>query len=84
MTHNVRLAPAQHNKKNSRMPDFKMNLRSVLAGATAIGATSALPSYGQSSRTVRLLTWEGYAEDARVADFEAATGGKVNISYAGG
>jgi spermidine/putrescine-binding protein len=61
-------------------------LRSGLGLATGLGAISGLTGFHDrawAAGELRLLTWEGYAEDAWVKDFEAANGVKVAKTYVG-
>ncbi|MCB1486473.1 MAG: ABC transporter substrate-binding protein [Bauldia sp.] len=62
---------------------FRLTRRTLLSGAAAMGATLTLPLSLRAEGTLRMLTWEGYAEDEWVKEFEEATGATVNISYAG-
>ena len=57
--------------------------RIVVSTAIALGMATALPLAAHAEGTLRMLTWEGYAEDEWVAEFEEMTGATVNISYAG-
>ena len=58
--------------------------RQALLGASALGASSLLSSPALSAtRELRMYTWEGYADPAWVAEFEAKFGAKVNVAYAG-
>jgi putative spermidine/putrescine transport system substrate-binding protein len=57
--------------------------RQMLATTAAVGAAIVLPVRAQGAGTLRMLTWEGYAEDDWVREFEAATGATVNATYAG-
>jgi putative spermidine/putrescine transport system substrate-binding protein/spermidine/putrescine transport system substrate-binding protein len=50
----------------------------------ALGAATGLkPKPAAAEGTLRLLTWEGYAEDAWVRDFEEANGVTVTKTYVG-
>lgn len=62
---------------------FRPTRRTVLSGAVALGATAALPFRANAEGTLRMLTWEGYAEDEWIKEFEEQTGASVNVSYAG-
>ncbi len=55
----------------------------ALAGVTA--AAVAIPGIRRSAAAgeLRILTWEGYAEDAWAKPFEAAHGVKVSATYVG-
>lgn len=59
----------------------------IKAGATlALGAVAGaglLPRRAEANQTLRLLTWEGYAEDAWVKDFEEQQGATVSKTYVG-
>lgn len=54
--------------------------------AFAVGAAAGLrlrPAIAQEGGTLRLLTWEGYADDAWVKNFEDAHGVQVAKTYVG-
>ena len=55
----------------------------VAAGATALAAPYLLRRAEAKADTLRLLTWEGYADAAWVKPFEEKTGAKCNIVYVG-
>lgn len=61
-------------------------LRSGLGLAAGLGAISGMGGFQDralAAGELRLLTWEGYAEDAWVKDFEEANGVKVAKTYVG-
>ncbi|MBL8583668.1 MAG: extracellular solute-binding protein [Rhizobiaceae bacterium] len=60
-----------------------INRRTVLAGGAVALAAPYLARPARADAALRLLTWEGYAEDAWVKPFEEKTGAKVNITYVG-
>jgi spermidine/putrescine transport system substrate-binding protein len=64
----------------------KLSRRAVLrvglgAAAAATGLHRAAPASGQSSGTLNLFTWEGYAPKDLVAKFEKETGIKTAVTY---
>jgi putative spermidine/putrescine transport system substrate-binding protein/spermidine/putrescine transport system substrate-binding protein len=66
----------------------KINRRAFLKTSLAMpliaGAASlSLPRRSSAATELRLLTWEGYAEDAWVKDFEAANNVTVSKTYVG-
>lgn len=60
-----------------------INRRTVLAGGAAALAAPYVIRPARAEGTLRLLTWEGYAEDAWVKPFEEKTGAKASITYVG-
>jgi putative spermidine/putrescine transport system substrate-binding protein/spermidine/putrescine transport system substrate-binding protein len=54
----------------------------VLGVAAAAAATLPIRR-SRAAGTLRLLTWEGYADDAWVKKFEAKSGATVNVAYTG-
>lgn len=65
-----------------------MQRRHFLRAGTALtlGAAAGVnlnPRLANAAGTLRLLTWEGYAEDAWIKDFEAANGVTVTKTYVG-
>jgi len=56
----------------------------LLTVGTALAVHFAVPAWAGPNGTVRLLTYEGYADDAWVKDFEAQTGVTVQVTYVGG
>ncbi|MBG6176597.1 putative spermidine/putrescine transport system substrate-binding protein/spermidine/putrescine transport system substrate-binding protein [Labrenzia sp. EL_208] len=59
------------------MPKLKFPMMAVCLATFAIGSTA-------SAQEVRLLAFEGYADDAWRVPFEEASGCKVAVSYVGG
>lgn len=57
--------------------------RSVLAGGAVALAAPFVVRPARSAGTIRILSWEGYAEDAWVKPFEEKTGAKANITLVG-
>jgi putative spermidine/putrescine transport system substrate-binding protein/spermidine/putrescine transport system substrate-binding protein len=53
----------------------------ALAAATV--AAGALPRRARADGTLRIFTWEGYADKPWVEAFEKRTGAKVNVTYTG-
>ncbi|MCP4381527.1 MAG: extracellular solute-binding protein, partial [Hyphomicrobiales bacterium] len=62
---------------------FRPTRRILVSTALATVMAAAVPFQATAEGTLRMLTWEGYAEDDWVKEFEEATGATVNISYAG-
>ncbi|MFO1061066.1 MAG: extracellular solute-binding protein [Dongiaceae bacterium] len=64
-----------------------MKRRTFLQGAATLAAGAALAPMvvrrAEAAGPLRLLTWEGYAEDAWVKDFEQANGATVTKTYVG-
>lgn len=64
-----------------------MKRREFLKTSTALGigaaASMTLANSAAAADELRLLTWEGYAEDAWVKDFEQANGITVTRTYVG-
>ena len=61
-----------------------MNIKSLVATAfLAAGALTAVSAIAAQAEELRILTWEGYADDQWVQEFEKATGAKVKVSYTG-
>lgn len=61
-----------------------MKRREFLGMAVATLATPAIIRPTQAAdKNLRLLTWEGYADDQWVKAFEAKTGATVSVSYTG-
>jgi spermidine/putrescine-binding protein len=57
---------------------------STAAGATAALSTAMFPGRGQAATsTLRLLTWEGYADDPWVNEFQAKHNVSVKVTYTG-
>jgi spermidine/putrescine-binding protein len=52
-----------------------------LAAATAAGVARVRPA--RAAGELRILTWEGYADDIWVKKFEEQTGATVSVSYTG-
>jgi len=56
----------------------------VNGGLTAAAANIPVPSsVGKTEGRLNLIAWEGYAQPEWVKPFQAATGCKVNVKYAG-
>ncbi|MBX6320261.1 MAG: extracellular solute-binding protein [Rhodospirillaceae bacterium] len=55
--------------------------RRGLAAAAAAGAARVLPA--RAAGELRMLTWEGYADEPWVKEFEKRTGATVNVAYTG-
>jgi putative spermidine/putrescine transport system substrate-binding protein len=66
--------------------NFGMSYRRSLAGLLACAALAlTLSSAGAASpNELRMLTYEGYADDAWVKEFEKETGITVKVTYVGG
>ncbi len=58
-------------------------LKTTASLAFAGAATSLLPAHSRAAEELRLLTWEGYADDSWVKDFEAENGAVVSKTYVG-
>lgn len=56
----------------------------LLSAVAALAVHFAVPAWAGPNGTVRLLTYEGYADAAWVKDFEAQTGVTVQVTYVGG
>lgn len=58
-------------------------LKSTASLALAGAVSGLLPARAGAAEELRLLTWEGYADDSWVKDFEAANGVTVSKTYVG-
>jgi len=59
-------------------------LTSALAAvALTVGGLAAVTSTAEAAGEVSLLTWEGYADESFVKDFEAESGCKLSATYVG-
>lgn len=60
-------------------------MKDRLASLIASAALAAVVAFSASARAeeLRILTWEGYADDQWVKEFEKATGATVKVSYTG-
>jgi putative spermidine/putrescine transport system substrate-binding protein len=56
--------------------------RRMLFGAAALMALVASGSVGATAEELRILAWQGYADDDWVAEFEKQTGANVSVVYA--
>jgi spermidine/putrescine transport system substrate-binding protein len=69
----------------SRFLAAKLSRRTILKaglGSAAVAATGpARSSFGQSSGTLNLFTWEGYAPKDLVEKFQKETGIQVTVTY---
>lgn len=66
------------------MTSPRLTRRSTLAlGASALAAPFLARPAAAQAGDFRILAWEGYADDAWVKAFEAATGARARITYAG-
>lgn len=66
------------------MNSTQFSRRAVLSlGTAALAAPFIARAARAQSSDFRILAWEGYADEAWVTAFEAATGAKANITYAG-
>jgi len=66
------------------MIDYRGKLRSVLTvSALAIAGVGLSGVPALAAGEVALLTWEGYADESFVKDFEAASGCKLSATYVG-
>ena len=54
-----------------------------VAVALAAGGLAAVTSKAEAAGEVSLLTWEGYADESFVKDFEAESGCKLTATYVG-
>ncbi len=61
----------------------KVGRRSVLQGTMAMVAVAAVPRKARAARSLRVMTWEGYADERWVKTFEEKTGSTVTLSYIG-
>jgi putative spermidine/putrescine transport system substrate-binding protein/spermidine/putrescine transport system substrate-binding protein len=52
-------------------------------GLAAAAASVTAPRIVRAAGPLRVLTWEGYADDPWVARFEEMTGAKANVAYTG-
>lgn len=55
--------------------------RLLLAAAATLGLMGAIPA-ASAAEELRILAWQGYADDDWVAEFEKETGAKVSVVYA--
>ncbi|MFO1046340.1 MAG: ABC transporter substrate-binding protein [Geminicoccaceae bacterium] len=55
--------------------------RTLLAAAAALGLIGGVAS-AQAAEELRILAWQGYADDDWVAEFEQETGAKVSVVFA--
>jgi len=67
------------------MTKITVDRRRFLAGSLATAAaTIAAPAILRAQdRTLRILTWEGYAEPEWLDKFKSDTGATVNVVYSG-
>lgn len=56
--------------------------RRLLLGAVALAALIGGWAGGAAAEELRILAWQGYADDDWVAEFEKATGAEVSVVYA--
>ncbi|MEI9402536.1 ABC transporter substrate-binding protein [Mesorhizobium argentiipisi] len=56
---------------------------SVCLGIAVTGGLMSLSPVQAATKTLRILTWEGYADDQWVKGFEQKTGAKVEVTYVG-
>ncbi len=61
----------------------KFNARNMGVGLMVAGLAIAVSSTQASAGEVNLMTWEGYADDSFIKDFEEASGCKVSATYVG-
>jgi putative spermidine/putrescine transport system substrate-binding protein/spermidine/putrescine transport system substrate-binding protein len=54
-----------------------------IGAAAAAGALTMAPRLARAAKELRILTWEGYADDTWLKPFETATGAKCSASYVG-
>lgn len=55
----------------------------IALAAGTLAAPAIIGSARAASKELRMLTWEGYADDQWVKAFEAKAGAKVSVSYTG-
>ena len=55
--------------------------RLLLAAAATLGLMGAIPA-ASAAEELRILAWQGYADDDWVAEFEKETGANVSVVYA--
>jgi putative spermidine/putrescine transport system substrate-binding protein/spermidine/putrescine transport system substrate-binding protein len=55
----------------------------IALAAGTLAAPAFIRNAGAAGKELRLLTWEGYADDQWVKAFEAKTGATVSVSYTG-
>ena len=55
----------------------------LVAVGVAFGGLMATTSTSEAAGEVSLLTWEGYADESFVKDFEAESGCKLTATYVG-
>lgn len=60
-----------------------MNSKTASLIASAAMTVLAFLPYGAQAEELRVLTWEGYADDQWVKEFEKETGATVKVSYTG-
>ncbi len=67
------------------MGESVVNRRYAIGALLGGIAALAAPTFGlqAAERELRVLTWEGYADEPWVKAFEAKTGAKVKVSYTG-
>ena len=57
--------------------------RTMPAVAFALAAVAALWAAPAPAKDLRILAWQGYADDDWVKEFEQQTGAKVNVVFIG-
>src|SRR6185369_945409 len=61
----------------------KLTRRALPAVAFALAAFATLGAHPASAKDLRILAWQGYADDDWVKEFEAQTGANVNVVFIG-
>ena len=61
----------------------KLTRRALPAVAFALAAFATLGAHPASAKDLRILAWQGYADDDWVKEFEAKTGANVNVVFIG-
>jgi putative spermidine/putrescine transport system substrate-binding protein len=61
----------------------KLTRRALPAVAFALAAFATLGAHPAAAKDLRILAWQGYADDDWVKEFEAQTGAKVNVVFIG-
>ncbi len=61
----------------------KFNVRNMGVGLMVASLAITVSSTQASAGEVNLMTWEGYADDSFIKDFEEASGCKVSATYVG-
>jgi putative spermidine/putrescine transport system substrate-binding protein len=61
----------------------KLTRRALPAVAFALAAFATLGAHPASAKDLRILAWQGYADEDWVKEFEAQTGAKVNVVFIG-